>query len=121
MNKNKKNNKSGFTLIEVIVSGVILLIGVTGTLMMASSFVPKTKDSGEEIAASFIAKQILDDLRTKITPGQWATGGSLELGSHPAVYSTTINGVTYTAGYDVQPDPTGSGARKVVMTIDWTP
>lgn len=127
----------GFTIIEVIISAMIFTIAVAGVLATVSSLSKPAADTADEVTAAFMGKRILDQLRREVDASStagWDTSssplnpnGGDGNGSYDAsdsVTSTllapvTIDGITYTPTYTVEPDPDGTNGRKVTLTITW--
>jgi type IV pilus assembly protein PilV len=81
------SSERGFTLMEIMVSLVITVIGLAGVLMMQANTVKSNRVSGHYSRAANIAEETMEAIRgTKIS----------ELTANPTYTAPAINGVTYT-------------------------
>ena len=129
-------NKDGFTITEVVVSALIFAIATAGILATATTMRKPAVDSSEDVTAAFLAKRILDDLRSNLDSVTWSQsqtdGGPFEENKTYTLANSGLtllapvtidsgNGhtVTYTPSYTVVRDPHGTRARMVNLTIDW--
>ena len=118
--------QQGFTLIEVMVSLVILMIGL---LMMASMQVMAmkgNKSSFDMSVASTLGQQSLEQLLTYnvVSDLSLAAGthtASTEAARHAALIpSQTVNGVIYTRTYTVAINTPIAGVRTITLNVSWT-
>ena len=130
---NLRQKKSrGFTITEVVVSALIFAIATAGVLATATTMRRPAVESSEDVTAAFLAKKILDDLRSQLDSTSWSqpqtTGGFFEIGKTYNFANTpnlnllqpvTVDTITYTPSYTVVIDPDGTQARKLDLTIDW--
>ena len=81
-------DQRGFTLVEVMVAAMVLMIGVLGTFVMIDGANQTTRDNNARTAVSAVAREILEQARTvdyeKITPSQLIP----ELRTKPALQGT---------------------------------
>jgi type II secretory pathway pseudopilin PulG len=117
-----KNQTEGFTITEVVVAALIFAIATAGILATASSMKKPAVDSSEDVTAAFLAKRILDDLRSQLDSETWnlnmAQNGAFSVGSH-TMNAVTVGSKTYTPSYNVLADPNGTAARKINLKISW--
>lgn len=114
-----QDQKEGFTITEVVVAALIFAIATAGILATASSMRKPAIESSEDVVAAFLAKRILDDLRSQLDSTTWdQVGGNFIVGSH-ALAPVTIGSKTYTPTYNIITDPQGTLARKINLTITW--
>ncbi len=115
----KLNQNSGFSMTEVVVAAVIFAISVAGFLSTSASLRQPGAKTERRLQASYIGKQVLEDLRVDLNPTNW-TGGSLAEGTFNLL-PITANGIQYRVTYTVTSlDPSDINApRKVDLTISW--
>lgn len=115
----KNMRTSGFTIIEVIVSTVIFTIVAAGLYASVSSLRKPAGDTTKTMNAALIGKNVLEDLRSRISASDWDSGGPLDPANSPYTLTPVIlDGITYTPSYIVNAtDP--SGARRVDVTVTW--
>ncbi len=87
-----RRSESGFTMIEIMVSLVVLVLGLLGIMALQATTVRGNRMSRELERARVYATAIMEDLRQK--DGATLTGGTLE-------DVTTDDGVTYQRSYSV--------------------
>jgi prepilin-type N-terminal cleavage/methylation domain-containing protein len=110
--RNLTNTEAGFTLIEVMVSIVILSIGVLGLAPLMAVSVTGNSFSNEATRANVIAQDKIEELKNVVT-----------FGALPRVDTATVdNRYRYTA----RVDDTGSdgtvpaGVYKIYIRVNWT-
>ena len=114
-------HQKGFTLVEVVVSSVILLIAIAGVLASASALRRPAVGSDKRSIAALYGKQILDDLRTQIEPAVWneLNGPFATAINHPV--PGEYAGINFSGEYEVF-DVTQGGniiAKRVDLRINW--
>ena len=125
LNRKYQNQLEGFTITEVVVAALIFAIATAGVLATASSMRTPAVESSEDVTAAFLAKRILDDLRSQLDAISWnQTGGPFDttVGNPPgthALNAIVIGTKTYTPSYQIMNDPNGTRARKINLTIQW--
>src|SRR5690349_10185793 len=105
---NIRKQKAGFTITDVVVVALIFTIATAGILATATTMRQPAADSSEDVTAAFLAKKILDDLRSQLDSVSWsqtqAAGGFFEIGKTYTYGNTpglnilqpvTVDGVTY--------------------------
>lgn len=113
----EQENSPGFTITEVVVAAVIFTIAMAGIFTSISYLRQPAVESSEEVTAAFIGKKILDDLRSQVSAQTWADNSLLSIGDHNT--SVTVGNIEYQITYTVEPDPGGTGARRVTMNVTW--
>jgi len=83
---------AGFTLIEVLISIIVLSVGLLGIAMMQANGMNFTTSAYARTQASFLANEILDAMRMSATPGNYTgTPGTCTTLSIPATISDSNN------------------------------
>jgi hypothetical protein len=117
-----KKNVRGFTMIEVAISIVILMVGLVGVATMFGRIWGSTSYSEYMIQASTLASEKLEDLNRYPNgdPDVIVTAGNTTAGSLTADTdaSVTSNGVTETVDYfdEVFMDPSAGSIAETVAT-----
>jgi Tfp pilus assembly protein PilV len=109
---------NGFTLVEVVVAGLIFAIAVSGVFASIASVQNQSNTGSEEsLGAALCGQEFLEGLRAKVDNRDW---DSSQLALTPLVATTacTQNGTAYTRQYKVEAVP-GSLARKVTVIVTW--
>lgn len=109
----------GFTLIEILVSAVILALVMTG---LANIFIAGKRHilhSRSRMTSGELARFFLDPIQMQVRQDQWATNclGTGNPVNCPSQIQT-IDGTTYTANWSVTNAP--ATLRKVIANITWT-
>ena len=108
----RESNESGFTLIEVMVSIIILSIGVLGLAPLMAVSVTGNSFSSEATRANVIAQDKIEELKNVVS-----------LGAMPRVDTATVDGRYH---YSARVDDTGSdgtvpaGVYKIYIRVNWT-
>lgn len=106
-------------MVEAMVSALILSIAVVGAFATMASQKAPAVESNQRVEAALVAKQFLEDLRSKVDATTYdAPGGPFDPNANPHDGGTVVgaSGITYTLTYTV----TAAGsARKVDLNIDW--
>lgn len=103
--------KKGFaSIIEVIITSVIFVIGAVAILSTVSQFRPHGQESSQKMEAAYIGKGIIDDLRQQVSAEDWDTG-NLALGPYGFVIGD------YTINYTITEPITD--LRHLTMNITW--
>jgi prepilin-type N-terminal cleavage/methylation domain-containing protein len=136
----KKGNileKSGFSIIEVIISAVIFSIVAAGLFATVSSLRIPATESQEAVTAALIGNQILEELANEVDKGDWDKVSN-GLYADPVNNSTTtdlakihvgdtLGGYCFSPKRKVSKDidlNTGTlltSGRLVELTISWVP
>ena len=105
-------------MVEVIMASVIFTITVVGVFATYTSIRQPSSSTDEKIKAAYIGKKLLDELRANVSADTWELGNSaLALGAYRK--SEVVDGITYWVDYIIEPDPGGTAARKVTVTVRW--
>jgi type IV pilus modification protein PilV len=100
--------EGGFTLIEIMVSMALLVIGLLGILALQMTTVKGNRVSRELDRARVLAAEVMEDVRAKDISTD--TGGS-----YPNV--TTSDGVTYRRAYTVAAVSGSPTMRLITVTV----
>lgn len=122
--KNKMKQNNGFTLLEVLIAALILVVAVAGIFSVFIFTKRSTNLPGSQFQALNFARQQAEDLRVDVIyPDYNADSGDLSTGYH-GPESITIGSLPATRSYFVSngPDSNGDGLpdwRAVTVTINW--
>ena len=120
-------DQSGFSLVEVLITVVLVSIGLLGLAGLQLTSVQNSNSSGERFIATTLAQDILERMRANhnraIGPGKVY---NLEMGADPGVGG--VEGDDLTAWTDALDAalPSGQGAVQVdntnvaTITVQWT-
>jgi len=119
-------NRKGFTLLEILVSALILALVMTGlaNIFLASRrYLMRTRS---KIQAAELGRLFLAPLQMDVRQDQWVSGSNCLTGdgSSGCPGFQEINGIRYTPTYQISPlltdiqNPLGH-LRKVKVTINW--
>lgn len=113
-------NKKAVSLIEVTIGALIFSISAAGLFSVFRAQRFATEQTENRLEAAYVARQVLEDLRTKVDPQTWNTG-ALTLGAHtlPPIPSSNPL-VTYNVTYNVTEPEAGVDIRRVDLTVTWT-
>jgi Tfp pilus assembly protein PilV len=106
-------NKRALTLLEIIISVVILSLVVTGLVNVFVAGKEYIQHSRRRMSAGEIGKKFLDPLQAYVRQDTWSTN---PLGTKNVPQST--NGI-YTATYIVTDHPSDSDIKKVKASVSW--
>ncbi len=121
-------NRNGFTLVEVIISALILALTAGGVLYIFSMEKGTVSETGHRVEAMEFARQSLEDLNKEIGADTWPggaltaevdvdTSASLPEGDFKDKFGATRkHRIT-----DMDPDHSGDPDYKsVTVTVNWT-
>ena len=115
--KKSKTTTKAYTLVEIIVTLVVLSAGILGILSAFSFGSRNTVISDNKILATNKGRELLEDLRAKIDSRTWDSSWDLQCdtASHPWPGGETFQGnpIVYNCANDA------SGARRVTITVPW--
>ena len=112
-------NKKALTLLEIIVSVIILALVVTG---LANVFVAGKRyiqHSKMRMSGGELGKHFLDPLQNDVNASTWNTTSRLGTAS-AAPTSATIDGKQYGASYVISNNSPATNLNKVTVTVNWT-
>jgi Tfp pilus assembly protein PilW len=118
------HNKSGFTLVEIIMASVIFVLVIAGLL---SVFVAGNKQIihvRERITSAELGKLFVDPLQMDVSQATWdQAGNKLIIGSSSAA-TQKVNNRNFSATYTVADATTdtaltGTDLRRVTTQITW--
>ena len=101
---------------EVTIAALIFSIAAVGLFSAFQAQRMTTEQTEKRLEAGYVAREVLEDLRTKVDPANWGPGGLLENGT---TQTRTIgrSNMNYTVTYTVtEPNP---GIRRVDLTVSW--
>ena len=90
-----RGNEAGFTLVEAIIAGVLMLVGILGIMAALLQSYSTTKDMGRKSILNHMASEKIEELRSLDY-----THADLAAGTHPSI-STDADGAHFypVAGY----------------------
>jgi len=118
---NLQHNSSGFTLVEITVAALIFSLAITGLFATITSLNRPSAEAFEEVQAAYIAKGVLEELRSAIDAQIWENPDpesyALVEGETYTLDPVEYEGLNYSISYEV----TGNsiGGRFVDITISW--
>lgn len=107
--RRRSRGQGGFTLIEILVSLVVLTIGMVGIIAMQMTTVKANRLSRELERARVIGYSTMEDLRAKPASTLPAAG------TYPTVQ--TPEGTTYSIAYTAAANPIDPGLILVTTTV----
>jgi len=117
-------NKSGFTLIEIIVACVVFALTIAGLLSVLVAGTKHIVHTRERITSAELGKLFIDPLQVDVRQDTW-NANALSVSAIPvALPSEVVNNRTFSATYTVKDsssDPTliGTDLRKVITIVTW--
>ena len=118
---------NGISMIEIIVSMVILalvMVGLINVFVVGKTF---TRNTGLRMSGGELGRFFIDPLVSDVRQDLWGDAAAvynLSIGLHDNLPPQTINNITYTYSYNVTEEHFGNDpattVRKVVMQINWT-
>lgn len=114
-------NKKALTLIEIIVSIVILALIIGGMANMFISGKRWVLHARSRMSGGELGKYFLDPLAQDVRQDQWASGNNCLTGGVNCPAQETIENISYTPSYNVSDlnlSP-NSSLKKVITTISW--
>jgi len=125
-------NKQGLTLIEVIISALVLSIAVGGLLLVFSMEKGVISRTGRRVQAMDFARQTLEQLKNAVGADTWPASGDLSSGTHNSEGFLTLTGDFGPGGKfagagrsyivtNMDPDSSGGDPdyKSVTVTVDW--
>jgi len=109
--------KKNFTLIEVIVSTVILAFVFSGLLFSFAAVRQYVNRANKRLVAANLVRDVLGSLYRKVREDTWNnTIGELANGTHNNIVSVNIDNYSYTGNYTVS-NITGRDYRQVNASV----
>lgn len=119
-------NKYGFSLIEVIVAALILVLTVGGILFVFSTEKGVVSRTGRKVQAMDFARQTLERLKNEVSAETWSAGGDLgQVGvaiTEPLSAGEFRDKFNATRSYivtNVNPDGGEVDYKSVTVTVEW--
>ena len=106
-------NQKGFTLLELLISLVILAIGLLGLAGLHIAAIQGNVSGFKLSAASAIAQERIEELKTMDT-----TSAALTAGNHPDG-NVTVQGIVYSRSYTIQNNTPVTGTSTILFAISW--
>lgn len=112
-----KQWQKGFTLVEVLVALVVMAIGLSGVAMMTSSTIVADTGGRQQVAATTLAQEKLENLRSlRRSDTDWDAGTHTEYVEEDG----TVGSGPYTREWEVEEDYNGQdNLMRVTVTITW--
>ena len=113
------HKNSGFTLLEIIISTIILsllLLGMLGVFVAGNTWVGHFR---ERMVSVELGKFFLDPLQDQVRQDTWAGSQLANPGSYNGI-SQTINNRVFNEIHTVSPTIAGTDLHRVTSTISWT-
>lgn len=107
----------GFTLVEIIVALMVILVAATGVLASFIAAKRYTVRANHRIIAMNLARQKLEMLRAQMRQDTWDSG-NLSIGNYNESLSSESRLTNATRGYQVQA-VSDKEYRRVIMNITW--
>ncbi len=118
------HNKSGFTLVEIIMASVIFVLVIAGLL---SVFVAGNKQiihARERMTSAELGKLFVDPLQMDVRQGTWGQAGNKLIIGGSSASTQKVNNRDFSATYTVADATTdfaltGTDLRRVTTKITW--
>lgn len=113
--------KKGFTLVEIIVSVIILALVILGMLSVFVGGTKHTVHSRERLVSAEVGKLFIDQMQGNVRQDTWDSAANpLTITAAPQPLGTQVlNNRSFTGTY-MTSAVTGSEVRRVTVTVDWT-
>src|SRR5262245_14677033 len=108
----KKEKDGGFTLIEIMVAMLVMVIGLAGVMMMQATAVKGNRQAARFSRAALLAEELMEELRGSPVTTLEATEGA-------AIAPLTINTVIYNRSFTVDNVPGQLGLVKVTVVCTY--
>ncbi|MCX5695118.1 MAG: hypothetical protein NTW18_00420 [Candidatus Omnitrophica bacterium] len=107
-------NKRALTLLEIIVSTIILALVMTGLINVIVAGRQLLQHSRNRMGAGEIGKRFIDPLQNQVRQDTWSSScfGTDSL-------TNSISGM-YTASYTINTHPSDAQIKKVKTKVSWT-
>jgi Tfp pilus assembly protein PilV len=115
-----KMSLTGFTLMEVLVSAVliaIVLVGLANLFVVGKRYIlhNRSRMTGGELGRVF-----LDPLQMHVRQDTWGTANNCLSNKTNCPTPQTLDNITYTPDYNDITDVAGTNLRRVRLIISWT-
>ena len=112
------------TLIEILVSTIVLALVFLGLLSIFMSARKYLQHSQSRMDGSELGKLFIDPLQIQVRQSDWVVSGGIATGNQLALgttitYPLNINGITYTATSNVYTVDSAGILRGVQTIIQW--
>ncbi|MGF1723145.1 type IV pilus modification PilV family protein [Photobacterium nomapromontoriensis] len=109
------SNTKGFSLIEVLISMVVLSIGVLGLIKLQTYMEVKSENALRSIDALYLAEEKLEYFQTR------AQSAATNIIAYSSIGSSNepISGTDFTRVVTVVDDSPVVGAKKINVTVSW--
>jgi len=123
----KKKHRQGFTLIELMISLMVLAFGILGFLFLQGRAVQGRVFAREMSRASFVAQSKIEELLSTefdddlLDPGTHPTaseGGTDALGTGTLVLTDTLGNFSYYTNW-VIPASSNPSVKSIQLTVTW--
>ncbi len=104
-------------MVEVIVATLIFAMATAGILATLSALSRPAAESAQDVQAAFIAKEIVETLRSQVTADSWVNPSGNFVTGRTYPTSITRDGRTYFVVYNVTDDFTG--AKEITVNVTW--
>ena len=111
-------NKRALTLLEIIISVVILALVMTGMVNVFVAGKQFVQRSRNRMTAGELEKQFIEPLQSQVRQDNWSTN---YLGTSTNPPQATSPDGKYKADYTVSTPAYDTDIRKVVTKVSWTP
>jgi prepilin-type N-terminal cleavage/methylation domain-containing protein len=115
--KYNKKEKNGFTLIEIIISILLLSVGVVGVFSAFSVVTILTSDSADRLTAAYLAQEGMEIVRN-IRDNNWLNMNNVASGKSSNVYTWTDGLLSCDQGCEAD-YTTGTGAGGAWVMQPW--
>ncbi|MGF1879020.1 prepilin-type N-terminal cleavage/methylation domain-containing protein [Photobacterium frigidiphilum] len=111
------SKSKGFSLIEVLISFVVLTVGVLGLVKLQTYMEVKSENALHSIDALYLAEEKLELFRTRSQSA--GTGTILYSNIKSSTESLLMAGTTVTRVVVVNNDTPVSGAKHIKVSVNW--
>ena len=108
-------NQAGFTLIEVLVTGFLLTIGLLGTAGLTAGIIKGNYSSKNISAATAVAKTQLEAIQNK----GYAAATTTNFPSSPQSVQMAGAGVTFSRTTTIANDTPATNMKQITVLVQW--
>jgi type IV pilus assembly protein PilV len=112
------SNLKGFSLIEVLISLVVLVVGILGLVKIQTNMEVKSENALNSINALYLAEETLELFRTRSQNA--GTGTILYNDIKSSTESLSMAGTVVSRVVVVNNDTPVSGAKQIKVSINWS-